>query len=166
VVAAFALEIPFSKGTITIVPTEHSSGYFSLESIMKRSRPDVDSSDRARIRAEKNIILCLAGMEAQRRHRASSVRSHHAGSDYAAAVDLASYFVGGSEVLPLYMKYLRARAKSLFDQSRHWEAVGAVAGELVDKRTLSGDDALKVIRNSFAKALAERSAQRSTRAVL
>lgn len=149
-VAAFLQDIRFEKGTITIVPADGASGYFTHEKVMKRLRPDLDCSDRVRIRAEKLIVLCLAGPEAQRRHRASSVRSYHASSDYNVAVDCSGYFVGNSEVHTAYMKYLLARTKALFYRPRAWEAVEALAGELVSKRTLRGDEALKVIRSAFA----------------
>jgi hypothetical protein len=60
---------------------------------------DSDTSDKKRLRVERDILVALAGMEAQRRFRSRSVRRYHAQQDYQNAVDRASYFFPDPEVL-------------------------------------------------------------------
>src|SRR5262245_52740101 len=51
---------------------------------------EYERSDRNRLRIERAVMCSLAGLEAQRKYRSSSVRNYHAQSDYAKAADLAS----------------------------------------------------------------------------
>jgi hypothetical protein len=153
-VAAFLLRVPFEIGVITIVPEDGADGCFTHANLLKGIDLEWEDSDQdpdqARIGVEKTILICLSGMEAQRRHRASSVRSHHARADYEKAVDLAGRIFGSSEVIAAYMKFLLARAKSQFNRPGSWKAVEVLAGELMKHGTLQGSDALKVIRAAFA----------------
>ena len=57
-------------------------------------QPDYEElTDAKRLIAERDAIMALAGMEAQRKHPPSSVQHYHASHDYNNAVDLISYFV-------------------------------------------------------------------------
>ena len=58
----------------TIVPTKDYSGMVRRGSLGVRL--DIDGSNRARLRAESAIVVCLAGPAAQRRHNPRSWRAY------------------------------------------------------------------------------------------
>lgn len=73
---------------------------------------DYDRSDRNRLRMERAVMCSLAGIEAQRKHRASSVRNYHAHSDYEKAVDLVSEFFPEADLAGLFIKFMVLRTNS------------------------------------------------------
>jgi ATP-dependent Zn protease len=80
-VAAFAYGIGIGRDGITIVPGRTSLGSAHA---LKHIRGDLEFgqwSGTMRRQIEEKVIMCCAGGIAQRRHRPSSVRRHHAGSD-------------------------------------------------------------------------------------
>src|SRR5215471_12724136 len=74
----------------TIIPDEDSHGHVLHADPLRRIRLEWDNSDGARLRAEKAIRILLAGMTAQRKVSARSVRRWHAHGDYREAVEIAA----------------------------------------------------------------------------
>jgi hypothetical protein len=56
-------------------------------------RPDAEAADRGRIRAEKCVLVSLAGIEVQRKFSPGSVRRYHAHADCRNAVDVMSHYI-------------------------------------------------------------------------
>jgi hypothetical protein len=77
----------------TIVPAEDCEGCVHHESPLRGIKLDVDGSDRAEIKANKMVLVCLAGPAAQRHYNPESlddsVRRWHGVSDFDTALDLA-----------------------------------------------------------------------------
>ena len=124
---AWHFEIPFGKKALSIVPNDSSKGRFQLKDILKGTRFDVDDSDRARMKMEKLVLVSLAGIQAQRRYRSSSIRSWHAQADYHSAINILSYFAPNPAELAAYFKLLRIRVDLLFNVPYKWAQVEALA---------------------------------------
>jgi hypothetical protein len=95
---------------------------------------DYDGSDRARLRAEADIIVCLAGPAAQRRHNPRSWRSWL--SDHDRAADLAMSLNGSDKAVSAHLAWLAIVARNQVDSV--WDLVERVARKLVERRTMSG----------------------------
>jgi hypothetical protein len=136
--------------SLTIVPdlTQGSTGSCHHSSLGLRG-VDYSPSDKNRLRAERGIIVALAGMEAQRRFRPRSVRHYHAWHDYRNAVDLASYFFGDADVLTQFMKFMVARTQHLLGESGVWDCVRTVADALLKQPTMIGHEVEALIRSSL-----------------
>lgn len=133
-VASYYLHIAFTYATI--IPEEDSSGHvLHPQSIFKKFEPEWDNSLKAVDRAERIIIVSLAG-EASERRFANRYDRKGSGEDWHHAVNLASYFAGNEEVLRAYVNYLWTRAKTLFNAPWLWAAVEAVAKELLVRKKM------------------------------
>jgi hypothetical protein len=80
VVAAWSRGLKIHNATI--VPSPEFLGRVRHANPLRGLRPDYDVSARVRERAEANIVVALAGPEAQRRHSPRSWRSYHGASDF------------------------------------------------------------------------------------
>jgi len=127
-------KLGYQTKRITIVPSGTSLGECSHEKII-RSNPEVDGSAKARLQMEKCIMVCLAGNIAQRRWRASSVRSYHASSDNHLATDLAIRINGSGPIATAYLKWLSLRTKQILESS--WQTVEALATDLLRVGTIN-----------------------------
>lgn len=111
--AAWYLKIPFGKGkhAISIVPDGSTQGHFLSKHILRGRRIDVGTTGADQLKMERLVVVLLAGMVAQRRHRPSSIRTWHGSSDFHSAVDLIGYFAGNDREIEAYLKLLRIRAE-------------------------------------------------------
>lgn len=147
-VVAFYLCIAFKY--VTIIPGKGCFGHLKPKPLFRSSEnPGVicrlfhdNKYDRVRRKAEKNATVLMAGMEAQRRFRPSSVRSYHGTKDDTDVLDYLEYFAADKE-LWFWQKQLRAQAKNLI--ASHWPAVEAVAAALLERKRLTGDEVRAVI---------------------
>src|SRR5690348_4312092 len=104
-VAAFDLGVKLGK--ISIIADAESAGRTFHRNLLAKLQLDIDQSDRVRMKAEKDVLICLAGQAAQRRFNSRSVRKHHAYSDYRRAVQVLSYFANSRRALNAYMNLLQ-----------------------------------------------------------
>ncbi len=114
------------------------------ENPLKNVDCKMDDSLRFRDRIEREAIVTLAGQAAvdvilKRQGWRGS------GSDWLAAVNLASCATGDPEVLPAYMDYLWVRSKSLFAIPWLRVATRAVAKELLKQEKISYRDVMGII---------------------
>jgi len=103
------------------------------------------------LRAERVVQVLLAGSEAQRRHKPSSVRRWHAKSDYCQAVNVLSNFAPDPRELQAYIRLLGIRVQLLFDAPKRWGCVEALATALLDRKSLSGQKAIDIIQATIRK---------------
>src|ERR1700722_11677962 len=92
--------------SVTPVLTPEFRGLVRHANPLRGFRPDYDVSARVRERAESDIVVALAGPEAQRRHSPRSWRSYHGDSDFKHAVDLAMRFNSSDEAANAYLDRL------------------------------------------------------------
>jgi hypothetical protein len=89
------------RSGLSIVPDDSTAGRCHTRLTLGQ-RPDVNTSDRVRLRAERQAVVLLAGMEAQRKYNPRTVRNYHGRPDYRDALDLIEYFVQSNEELEAY----------------------------------------------------------------
>jgi hypothetical protein len=123
---------------VTIVPTPGFRGHIWHANPLRGIHLDYDGSDRARLRAEVGIIVCLAGPEAQRRFSPRSWRSYHGATDHEMAVDLAMSLNGSNEASSAHLKWLAIVTRD--EIAALWPLVEKVAHALVRKRTLTATE--------------------------
>ncbi|MGC2161247.1 MAG: hypothetical protein WA634_05010 [Silvibacterium sp.] len=91
-VAAWAQGVKVLKASI--IPDAETDGWVQHAPVWKNVNLEVDRSARAAGKIRENIVICLAGGQAQRRYAPRSLRNWHRGSDYEGAVDLAFDYCG------------------------------------------------------------------------
>ncbi len=146
-IAAWRLRLKVHSGTI--VPAPDYSGQVKHESPLRRTRLDIDGSDRARMRAESAIIVSLAGPAAQKRFNPRSWRSHHGEYDFKLVTDLALRLNGDGKTATAYCTWLSIVADNLV--SANWQWVEIIAQALLARGTLSGDEVRNLIMADMQK---------------
>jgi hypothetical protein len=140
--AAWFLKIGLRSKGVSIVADDSTAGRCNARLRLPKS-PEVNNSDRMRLRAERRTIFLLAGMESQRKYDPRSVRHYHAHIDYSNAVDLMSYFVHDDEELEVYLRLLVIRTRQLV--ALLWPRIQHLAGSLLERDSLTGTEAVAVL---------------------
>ena len=141
--------IPFRKDAPTIVSGDGYEG--RLQIMLRGCHWDVDKSDRARVKMERFVQVCLAGPAAQRRFKPSSFRQKNGSEDYRMATNAINYFVSSKEESDAYLKLLEIRTQQLFERPEKWAQVEALAVALLERKTLSADETAEIIQTAFAR---------------
>jgi hypothetical protein len=126
---------------VTINPGSDSLGHVLLGH-PKWFRPDIASSDRIRIHAERHIIVDLAGQIAEEKFLGKRPR-YGMQSDNQNAVGLAFRIGGSEETVDAYLKYCWCAARDCVNV--RWKEIESVAAAVVDGETLNYDDCLECI---------------------
>ncbi|QKC81546.1 hypothetical protein EB232_07700 [Mesorhizobium sp. NZP2077] len=128
---------------VTIDPAHGATGSVAYDSPMRRLRPDLRITPAGRMKIEAAIIIALAGEIAQRRHRPSSIRTWHGGSDRELAADLALRIAGSGDSATALLKWLEVRAKDLVNN--YWPSIERLAAALLDRSTLRDGEIVAAI---------------------
>lgn len=142
-VAAYFLGIPLAKIAVTI--DEDSAGRFMRRLMFKAGELDVGNSDRTRVKAERYAQVSLSGIVAQRRNRPSSIRNWHPTGDYRTAQELIMLITRSQEEVQAYLNLILVRASMMFDDPYRWRCVESVAAGLIEKKTLSREEAVTLM---------------------
>ena len=134
-VAAWSCGLPVHR--VSIRPEGDAKGIVSHSNPLARIRLDIDGSDRARMRAEAAILVCLAGPAAQRRFNVRSYRKQHAASDFDMAAELALRLNSSAKAANAYLAWLHIRADDLV--AARWKIVTALADLLLERTELGRD---------------------------
>src|SRR5688572_6284219 len=129
-VAAFEMDLPVRLIGISSTAggeVRHRSPFYRSipPDTMKYTRPL-----QFRDRIERNVIVAIAGVEAQRRFSARSWRRHHSEYDIDQAAEMLSHLAEGDE-LTAHFKLLQIRTRNLV--AFRWQPVTALANALVEK---------------------------------
>lgn len=152
-VAAWRLRIGIKS--VSIEAQDCSAGRLHFSSPIDITTLDYDSTDRTRMRVERQIIIALAGPQAQRRYAPRSMRAWHSVGDYETAGSLALWLNGDGETASAYLKWLELSAAKLV--ASNWWLVDLMARELLERGTLRGKDIRPTIQSAIAAKVAERS---------
>jgi hypothetical protein len=144
-VAAYRLGVSLRQ--VSIEPDESSAGHVKHQRLLDKTVA-YDRSDRNRMRVERLVIVCLAGLEAQRKFNARTVRHFHAHSDYQSAVGAVERFTTSNEETQAYINYLLARTRSLLAEPGGWEEIIGLATALLERQRLTGKEAVRIIRGA------------------
>jgi hypothetical protein len=102
---------------------------------LRGAKLGLDASDDARLRAERAILVRLAGPAAQKRHAPRSRRSRHGESDLKQALDLASTVSSSRSAAHALVARLGIAADDLIEA--RWPLVERVASALIEGSPLS-----------------------------
>lgn len=154
-VVAWAQELKFKR--VAIEPEDDSLGYVAHGPLPKWFQPDLELSDRVRLRAERHIVMDFAEQLAEARFRERRPR-YGMGADNQSALDMAFRLGGSAETVEAYLRYCWCRSNDLVIM--RWREIVAVAAALVAHRTLSYDDVMEVVWPG-SRALRERLSRRA-----
>lgn len=131
--------VPFSS--VTIVPGDSYLGRLHTPVAVSFFNA-AELGDLTRPRLEGNVIVCLAGAEAEKAF----------GHDIETAIDLLSRSVGSTEELRAWSRLLAIRARQLVALAR--SEIEAVALALLEKKTLTPRAVRVMIENACASGAA------------
>jgi hypothetical protein len=137
-VASWWLGVKFKY--VTVTPAAGSSGHLKPR-YPKWVQPDADSSDRVRLHIERCIIIVFAGQLAEAKFRGKRPRYGMHG-DNRQAVDMASYRGGSTKTIEAYLRYCWCASEDLV--SMRWCEIQAVAGALLERKTISYEEVIEV----------------------
>lgn len=130
---------------VTIEPRTASLGHVLFAKWSGEFHPDANNDRRTMRRVEVMVTTALAGNAAQwiltRRNDWVGARE-----DNAHAVRMASYMCGDDDEALALVAYLRARVRNQLALAPNWAAVKAVAEALLERRTLRGGEARRLVR--------------------
>ncbi|MGA2716857.1 MAG: hypothetical protein ABSG41_27530 [Bryobacteraceae bacterium] len=141
-VAAWRLGLKFRHVTIKPDSAGNSLGHLWDAARPKWFRPDMDSSDRARLRAQRHIVVSLSGQVAEWKFLGREPR-YGMWSDNNQAADMALRLCGSEETTNAFLHYCFCWARDLV--AVRWKEVEAVAKALLKTETLSFDDVIETI---------------------
>jgi hypothetical protein len=143
---AWRLRLLRKKGA-SIVANEYSAGRVHTN-LGRGDNPEFSYSDSARFRVERNVMCSMAGIEAQRKCRPSSVRHYHESIDRENAIDwLTRLSEPSNDEFPVYWKLLRIRTRAMVNL--FWPQIEAVAAKLLASKTLTREQIRGVIHESM-----------------
>jgi hypothetical protein len=146
-VAAYFLGIPLAKIAVTIVPDESAGnlGSFMHRLLFRAGELEFGDSDRTKLKAERLAQVCLAGTVVQQRYRPSSVPHWQSTGDYRQAQELITLISGSQAQAQAYLNLILVRTQEMFNDPYRWRCVDAVAGGLLEKKTLSREEAVTLM---------------------
>ena len=127
----------------TIEPSIGHLGRVERKSLIDKTHLDSDVSDKTRVRAEKCIMIKLAGPLAQKRYSARSIRNYHASPDWLEAADFALRLYGSERIAMSHIGWLEYRTADLIEHQ--WQDVKRVADALLRQKTLSKAELQKTL---------------------
>jgi len=123
---------------------------------------EYDDSGRVQLRAERDIIVSLAGVAAQREFMPQSVRRHQWRSDFEHAMDLL-WRIASKKELPTYFKLLDIRSREFVKRRLIRAQIEGVAKELLIRKTMTGEQVKAVILDANQRDFDERVRERRKR---
>ncbi len=152
-VAAYDQRRRISRVSIIPDSEEGTLGHCSYSQFWKGFDPELNYNSKTRPRIETLIICSLAGHAAEAKH---SGRNNWVGSkaDRLNALDMALYIAsGGGKELQYYWNWMWERTKGLLPKPFYWDAIEALAAELLQRREIGGQKARNIIHEAVERAL-------------
>ena len=147
-VACYFLHLPFKY--VTIEPEGDTLGHLKPFPSPKSFNPEIDDEIKTLIRIEKNIITYYAGKAVE--FILTKKSNKIVGSDDQNAWDLACYYCGGPEETEAFLKWMWERTINwVQNPDFHWDAVEALAQELLKKSRLTSKEARQIIKAASFK---------------
>ena len=151
---AWDLKIPFSRKGVTI-PQDEGQSSFRQQRAFEDVHQAIDVSDNGRLRMERAVQVCLAGIEAQQRYRPSSIEDWHGTEDYHQAVSLIGDFAPHPRELAPYIELLRIRVQIRLEAQYGWKCVEALAAAFFEKKALSREEISNLIEATMSGKYAQ-----------
>lgn len=140
--AVIAWSLGLRVHRVTVIPSKDYLGLAVCQNALAGIKLDIDNSDRAMIKAEKRILVALAGAAAQKKFSPRSVQSWDPSLDYQVASDIAQRIHGSDDVVDAYLRWLQFRTEH--DVAFHWPQISCVAQALIENKTLNGSEVVSL----------------------
>ena len=121
---------------LSIEPAEAFAGAIRIQDPLRGVDLDIEYSDRARLRMERAVRVCLAGGVAQREHSRRSYRTAHDADDRNKASGYIVRVTGSDEEYKTYSHLLGLQTEYLV-KWWWWQDITKVAHALIMERVLS-----------------------------
>jgi hypothetical protein len=96
---------------------------------------------------QKQVMVSLAGLIAQRIYSPGSVRNYHAHADHGTAADIALHLTSSEEEAGAFLKWLEIRTRNLLQA--HWPMVDALSKELLARNTVGGREVARLLNTKI-----------------
>lgn len=157
--AAVARRLGIGLRSVTIVADGDSLGSTYHRGAGPSFRPDIEIDGRTRNRLEGQMMLALAGGEAEHVFLGRTGKNG-LGQDYDSAVRLALYMAGDEDEASAYLEWMRLRTRNMLRTPPVRMEVEAIASALLDRRHLRAAEIRAVCEAAWARVLEERRAER------
>lgn len=139
--AALAIHLGIGLKKISIIPGHDYDGICIQHHQPSLQRLDYDNSDSLNKRAEKLMMVALAGAEAQRRFAPTSVRRYQAESDIKSVFEYAFALCGDSDEASALVRLLQIRTRNILYLPFVWSGVKALAKRLLKQHEIKSGEA-------------------------
>ena len=134
---------------ITIVPNTDCQGHLRRGKNQDLHDAEYDRSPRTRSGIEKEVMVAFGGPVAEQILTGSRYYSKGSQGDAYKAADFISYLVSGDKELGAYLKWLETRTEAILNIPTVWQAVKALANELLARKHIGGKAARDIIQDSM-----------------
>lgn len=145
--AVIAHELRIRFKLVTVKPEADSLGHV-LRSHPSNFRPDLSETLKTRDRVERNLVVMLSGLAAERK-----LTGRHnwggAGEDLRQSVDLASYLFSNAELCGKYLEFIKSFADDIVARRLNWLRIKALAAALLEQETLTESQAIAAMRDAI-----------------
>ena len=139
--------------SISVVPDGLFSGAISHRNPFEAAEFEPGDSDRARLKIEKVIMVCMAGPVAERKYAPKeSLRGHGGAVDFDMAADLALRLFRSKTTADAYLRFVETWVRQKLDDPSRWRAVECLAEALMRQGRLSGREAESIIAGALRPA--------------
>jgi hypothetical protein len=129
---------------ISIVPDEDSVGRAQHAKLIRGRHPELLDSPRVRVAMEKQLMISLAGMTAQRQFKPRSVRSYHGSKDFREVADIALHLNAISDdAATAFIKFLEIKTRDVI--RLRWPWVKVLVKELLGRNTIKGKEVTQLL---------------------
>jgi hypothetical protein len=93
---------------------------------------------------QKQVMVSLAGLIAQRIYNPRSIRGYHGHYDHRTAVDVAFHLTSSEEEAAAFLKWMEIRTGNLL--GAHWPMVDVLSKELLARGSMNGKEVERLLR--------------------
>lgn len=142
---------PIRRVSIHPNPEGDTLGHCALWQPPTGFSPDTSRDGKTRARIESLITVSLAGHAAEEKLRGRPVSLKYAGSgaDWDVAIGLAEHMCRSEQEVEPYVRWLWVCTQDMIRLPAHWDAVTALASELLKRHYVGGRKARALINESI-----------------
>ncbi len=137
-------------GRVTIIPEGDSLGSCGSGSL-GHFRPDIDTDSATHAKVDREVIICLAGGEAEKLITGRYPAAWSSARDLTIAIELAARVMGDVEGVNEYMRWMKYQTKALLRVPWHRAAIEALAAALLERKKLGARQVRRIIQTAIDK---------------
>ncbi len=150
-VACVVNDIRITRPGVTIAPEGDRLGILRHQAYLRPETLSIERTPRSVWRAERLVVVALAGPVSQRAFRPHSYRAHQGAADHECALEILWRLAGSEREVRLYHQLLQERARNLV--SARWAMITAVAECLLERATLDHSGVQRAMNSAISPQL-------------